>query len=182
MSSKFFKSLLVFNRSQNKAPNFILVYLLISMLWHNQFFITLILSNGGLSERLSAAAAENVHQYILVLFFTLLFFTLRLSYLYFANKTNEFVEKDEPIEDKIGSDQAFSENKDVIRLLDLLEETKAKLAKVKALEVQAQSDKTAAISQRLAVQAELDIAMADIAILSKANEDLRAKINELQAA
>ena len=105
-----------------------------------------------------------------------------MSYLYFANKTNEFVEKDEPIEDKIGSDQAFSENKDVIRLLDLLEETKAKLAKVKALEVQAQSDKTAAISQRLAVQAELDIAMADIAILSKANEDLRAKINELQAA
>ncbi len=156
MFSTFLKSVLVFNRSQNKAPNIILVYLLLSLLWHQQFFISLIQQQGDFSERLSAALAQHNHQYIVVLFLTFLFFSLRLIYLYFANKTNEFIEADEPIENKIGSDQIFSENKDVVRLLDLLEETKANLAKVKETESQAQSDKTAAISERLAAESELD--------------------------
>ena len=182
MFSTFFKSVLVFNRSQNKAPNFIAVYLFISLLWHHQFFISLLQQQGGFNDRLNTALAQNNHQYIAVLFLTLLFFALRLAYLYFANKTNEFVEADEPIEDKIGSDQIFAENKDVVRLLDLLEETKTKLAKVKASEAQAQADKTAAISQRLAVQAELEQAMADVAILSQSNEELRAKLSEVQTA
>ena len=182
MSSKFLKSILVFNRSQNKAPNFILIYLLISLFWHNQFFISLMLQKGGFSERLNTALSENTHQYIAVLFLTVLFFSLRLTYLYFASKTNEFIEADAPIEKKIGGDQIFTENKDVVRLLDLLEETKVKLARVKESEAQAQSDKTAAISERLALQAELDLAMADIAILTKSNEELKTKLNEFQTA
>lgn len=175
MFSKFLKSILVFNRSQNQAPNFILVYFLISLAWHYQFFITFVGSNGDFSHRLNAAVTESSFQYGLVFFFTLLFFIVRLLMLYSVKKTDQYIEADEPIEAKIGSDQVFTENKDVVRLLALLEETKAQLAKVKIREAKAQADKTATISKMLAVQAELDIAQADIAILSKSNEDLRTK-------
>jgi ribosomal protein L29 len=65
-----------------------------------------------------------------------------------------------------------------VRLLALLDETKAELAKVKVREVTAQKDKTATISKMLAAQAELDIALADITILSKSNEELRSKLSE----
>ena len=178
MFSKFLKSVLIFNRSQNQAPNFILVYVLISLVWHRQFLITFVVNNGDFSHRLSAALAVTSFQYGIVLFFAVLFFMLRLSFLYFVNKTDQFIESDKPIDAKIGSDQVFTENKDVVRLLTLLEESKAQLAKVKGREATAQADKTATISKILAVQAELDIALADIAILSKSNEELRAKLNE----
>lgn len=182
MFSNYLKSVLVFSRSQNKAPNFIVIYLLISLVWHNAFFITLVLSDGGISERLSAALAENRHQYITVLMLTFLFFALRLLLLFLLNKTDEFVEDDEPIEAKIASDQVFSKNNDVVRLLDLLEETKKQLAKVKASEAQAKADKTEAINQQLTLQAELDMTLADITILAKSNEDLRIKLSESQTA
>ena len=182
MFSTFIKSVLVFNRAQNKAPNFILVYLVISLAWHNQFFITFFASHGAFAERFSAALAETPHQYVVVLFFTLLFFILRLTLLYFANKTDQFIDEDQPIEDKIGSDQIFTENKDALRLLALLEESKAQLVKVKERETIAQKDKTATINKMLAVQADLDIALADIAILGRSNEELRASLNKYKAA
>lgn len=182
MSSTFLKSILIFNRAQNKAPNFILVYILISLAWHNQFFTTFLISDGSFSNKLSAALSDNTHQYIAVLFSTFLFFALRLSYLYFMNKTNDFVEKDEPIESKIGSDQVFENNKDVARIMVLLEETKAKLSKAKEREAQTQIEKDISIRQVLSIQAELDLALVDITILSKANDELKSKLNEHEAA
>lgn len=178
MFSDFLKSVLVFNRSQNKAPNFFLVYLIIWLVWHGQFFISLITSNGAIDERLQSALEATNHQYIAVFFVTLLFFGVRLAYLYFANKTNDFIEKDKPIEEKIGSDQLFKENKDVVRLLELLEETKMQLAEVKEREKKAKAEKLAAVNQMLAVKNELDLALADIEILNKANNDLTAKLRE----
>jgi hypothetical protein len=65
-----------------------------------------------------------------------LFFTLRLSMLYLLNKTDQFIEADEPMKVNLGSDQIVKENKAVVRLLALLAETKAQLAKVKACEFQ----------------------------------------------
>jgi len=178
MFSKLLKSILVFNREQNKAPNILLVYILISLAWHHQIFLTFVLSHGDFAERLSAALTGNSHQYIIVLLLTLLFFILRLSLLYFFNKTDQFIEADVPIEAKIGNDQLFAENKDALRLLALLDETKAQLAKAKEREALAQADKTKTISKMLSVQAELDLALADIAILSKSNEGLSAKLTE----
>jgi hypothetical protein len=178
MFSSFLKSILVFNRSQNQAPNFILVYALIALAWHNQFFITLVVFSGSFSEKLAEALTEHSFQYGAVLCLTILFFILRLAFLYLVNKTDNFIEADEPIEAKIGNDQVFTENKDVVRLLALLEDTKAELAKVKARETAAQTDKNATINKMLAVQAELEIALADIAILSQSNEALRAKLAE----
>ena len=66
----------------------------------------------------------------------------------------------------------------MVRLLALLEDTKAELAKVKVRETAAQTDKHATINKLLAVQDELEIALADIAILSQSNEELRAKLAE----
>ena len=83
-----------------------------------------------------------------------------------------------PIEAKLGSDQLFTENKDVVRLMDLLEQTKEKLAKSKLREAQAQTDKTTTINKMLALQDELDLALADIAILNKTNKELTTKLND----
>lgn len=178
MSSKYVKSVLVFNRAQNKAPNFILVYLLISLVWHHQFFITFFVSQGSFSEKLTTALSENTHHYITVFVCTILFFILRLIALYVLNKTDGFIEEDESIEDKIGNDNAFKDDNDVVRLLALLEETKAQLSKVKEREALANTEKKTAIGQALSIQAELDLALADITILGKSNDDLKAKLNE----
>lgn len=178
MFTKFIKSVLIFNQAQSKAPNFILIYFLISITWHNQVFMTFITSQGSLTERFSTALSQSTHQYIVVLMLTLLFFSMRLLYLYFVNKTEQLIEQDEPIEAKLGSDQLFTENKDVVRLMDLLEETKEKLAKSKAREAQTQTDKTITINKMLALQDELDLALADIAILNKANKELTTKLND----
>ncbi|MGB1262080.1 MAG: hypothetical protein ACPG52_04130 [Cognaticolwellia sp.] len=180
MFFKYLKSVLVFNRAQNKAPNFVLVYLLISLIWHHEFFISLILNNGTFADKFTTAMSDNSHQYFAVLVVTSLFFLMRLSYLYFANKADMFIEEDEPIEDKIGRDQLFAENKDVARLLAHLEETKAKLSQVREREAQAQADKTATISKMLAVQAELELAQADITMLRKANQDLTAHLHSCE--
>lgn len=181
MFSTYLKSVLIFNRSQNKAPNVILVYLLISLAWHHKFFTDFFIHTGSFAEKLNYVLLENNHQYFVVLCFTLLFFILRLSYLYFANKTDQFIDADEPIETKIGSDQLFTENKDVIRLVALLDETKAQLAQAKEAEALARTDKTIAIGQVLSIQAELDLALADIAILSASNQELRSQFNEVAA-
>ncbi len=178
MFTKFIKSVLIFNQAQSKAPNFILIYFLISIAWHNQVFMTFITNQGSLTERFSTALSQNTHQYIVVLMLTLLFFSMRLLYLYFVNKTEQLIEQDEPIEAKLGSDQLFTENKDVVRLMELLKETKEKLAKSKAREAQAQTDKTTTINKMLALQDELDLALADIAILNKANKELTTKLND----
>lgn len=182
MFSKYLKAILVFNRSQNKAPNFVLVYLIIWLVWHNNFFVLLALSKGDIWNRLLSALLVSEHQYISVLFLTLSFFIFRLSCLYFLNKTNTFIEEEESIEYKIGSDQSFQKNKDIVRLLDLLEEAKSKLIKAKEAEALAKLDKTATISQCLSIKSELEIAMADIAILVKSNEELKSELKKLIAA
>jgi hypothetical protein len=60
----------------------------------------------------------------------------------------------------------------------LLEETKAKLSKAKERQAQTQIEKDISIRQVLSIQAELDLALVDITILSKANNELKAKLNE----
>ena len=75
--------------------------------------------------------------------------------------------------------QLFTENKDVIRLVALLDETKAQLAQAKEAEALARTDKTIAIGQVLSIQAELDLALADIAILSASNQELRSQFSEV---
>ncbi|MFT6918538.1 MAG: hypothetical protein ACJA2G_001157 [Cognaticolwellia sp.] len=49
-----------------------------------------------------------------------LFFTLRLSMLYLLNKTDQFIEADQPMKVNLGSEQIVKENKDVVRLVAML--------------------------------------------------------------
>lgn len=170
------KNLVRFHRSQPQAPNFVLVYALIWLVWHHQFFITFFTASGGLNTKLSAALNSIEHQYLLILLFTVLFFALRLVYLYFAGKANEIAEEDEPIENKLGHDQVFTENKDVLRLLALLEETKEQLALAKTKEAQLMQEKTAAINKTLAMQSELDEVKADLAIMTQQYLTIKEKL------
>jgi hypothetical protein len=49
-----------------------------------------------------------------------LFFTLRLSMLYLLNKTDQFIEVDQPMKVNLGSEQIVKKNKDVVRLVAML--------------------------------------------------------------
>ncbi|WP_206486481.1 hypothetical protein [Thalassotalea sp. G2M2-11] len=178
MFKKYVKPILLFNRSQAKAPNIILVYLLIWLLWHHRFFIDLFISQASVSERLHLALANNEHQYMMVLLLTGTFYGLRLLYLYFSQKADEIIEEDEPIESKIQNDQLFKENKDVIRLLELLEETKNKLAATRASEAQMKTEKIAAINRVRALQNELEEVKADLDIMVNSNAELTAKLKQ----
>ncbi|WP_448213834.1 hypothetical protein [Colwellia sp. MEBiC06753] len=181
MFTKYIKPVLVFNRSQHKAPNFLLVYCLIWLLWHSQFLVTLITTSGGISAKYSAALNGTEHQYLVVFFLTCAFFIARLTWLYFSDKADKIIEQDEPIEQKIGSDQIFTENKDVVRLLDLLEQTKASLAKVKESEAQAKLEKNEALARVRSLEAELEEVSADLAILTEAHQALTAKVTQTGA-
>lgn len=177
MLSNFVKSILTFNRSQTKAPNFILVYSLITIIWHSEVLLAFALAHGGFVERASSALAESSLQYLWVLWFSVLFYVVRLSWLYFINKADQFIDQDEVIEAKVGSDQIFKENKDVVRLLALLDENKTKLENAKSREAASQHKSTETINKMLSMQVELDLALADIAILTKSNAELKAQIN-----
>ncbi|WP_286232844.1 hypothetical protein [Thalassotalea sediminis] len=176
MLKPYIKNIISFYRAQPKAPNFLLVYALIWLALHNQFFVTFISASGGVNNKLNAAIASIEHQYLLSLLLTVLFFALRLSYLYFVGKANEIADEGEPIEDKLGRDQVFTENKDVMRLLTLLDETKAKLAIANKKETELMEDKLAAIQKSRVLQSELDEVKADLAIMTQQYLTLKEKL------
>ncbi|MDO6428282.1 hypothetical protein Q4489_14775 [Thalassotalea sp. 1_MG-2023] len=176
MFTQYIKSILSFHRAQPKAPNFFLVYALIWLALHNQFFVTFISTSGSLNSKISAATASIEHQYLLSLLFTITFFALRLTYLYFVTKANEIADEDAPIEDKLGHDQVFTENKDVMRLVVLLDETKAKLASANKKETELLEEKQAVIQKSRELQTELEEVKADLAIMTQQNEVLKSEL------
>ncbi|WP_286269260.1 hypothetical protein [Thalassotalea hakodatensis] len=173
MFQSFLKNVVLFHRAQPKAPNFLLVYAIIWLICHHQFFISLFTSSGSFSSKINTAITETDHQYILTLLLTGLFFIARLVYFYLAQKANALIEEEGVVENKLGHDQVFTENKDVIRLIALLEESKEKLALAKTKEIQLQQEKTVAINTSCALQAELDEVNADLIVITQQYEQLK---------
>ncbi|WP_448568262.1 hypothetical protein [Thalassotalea ganghwensis] len=176
INRKLLKSFLDFSQQQKPAPSFVLIYLTTWLVWHNQLFSAFFLTPGNGIERLMAAyhSIEN-NQYVLVLFLTTLFLTIRLGYNYIVYKSHQVVMSVDEDELMIRGDQLAKENEDVKALMQTLERTKAKLEKVKLSEEQAQQEKKEAIAKMLNYQVQLEEAQADLAILQASIQDENTK-------
>ena len=169
INRKLLKSFLDFSQQQKPAPSFVIIYVVTWLVWHNQIFSAFFLTSGNGIERLMAAyhAIDN-HQYIFVLFLTILFLTIRLGYNYIVYKSHQVVMSLDEDELMIRGDQLAKENEDVKALMQTLERTKAKLEQMREQEQKAQQDKKEAIAKMLAYQAQLEEVKADLAIYQSA--------------
>ncbi|AQS39635.1 hypothetical protein Sps_04550 [Shewanella psychrophila] len=177
MSVKIIKSVLVFNENQKIAPRFLLTYVLIWLFWHNQLFTTFFTSDGDFLARANAALASVAdNQYILVFFFTCLFFGVRIGYHFLKEKADDLMEEGKSTETEVGSDQGIAKSADIQRLMTMISELKVKLANSKEKEEKVIKEKNTTISKLLSLQAELDDMKADNTLLEKANARLKAQL------
>ena len=177
MSAKIIKSVLIFNENQKIAPRFLLTYVLIWLFWHNQLLTTFFTSDGDVLVRGNAALASITdNHYILVFFFTCLFFGLRIGYHFLKQKADDLMEEGKSIETEVGSDQGIAKTEDIQRLMTMISELKVKLANSKEKEEKAIKEKNASISKLLSLQTELDDIQADNALLEKSNAALKVQL------
>ncbi|WP_076410525.1 hypothetical protein [Shewanella sp. UCD-KL12] len=177
MFTKTLKSLKAFNESESLAPRFVLTYIVIWSLWHSQIFTSFILTSGDFITRFDAALISlESNQFILVFFFTCLFFSGRIGYFILKNKADELLEKESEVDLQGGSDQRFAKADDVQRLMTMISTLKEKLALTQEREDKANNERKLAISKQLKLQAEIDDMAADIALLNRANEELKARL------
>ncbi|ABV38229.1 hypothetical protein Ssed_3625 [Shewanella sediminis HAW-EB3] len=179
MSIKALKAVVHFNENQRIAPRFILTYLLIWFIWHNQLFTSFFTTSGDLLTRADAALASVAdNHYLIVLAITCFFYMARLGYYFLKNKTHALLEEDDIAELKVGSDQRFAKNEDIERLLSMVTDLKTQLAATKEREQKANADKNLVIKKFLALRTELDEVKAENALLTKSNKVLKARLAE----
>ncbi len=177
MFTKVLKSIMAFNESERLAPRFILTYLVIWCLWHSQLFTTFLMTTGDFVTRFDAASASlDSNQFILVFFLTCLFFGGRIGYFVLKYKADELLEKESEADLQGGSDQRFAKADDVQRLMTMISTLKEKLALAQEREDKANNERKLAISKQLKLQTEIDDMTADIALLNRANEELKVRL------
>jgi|GEM_PF-1988696 len=179
MSTKILKAVLAFNENQRIAPRFLLTYLLIWSVWHNQLFTSFFTTNGDLLTKAAAALASVANNHYFVVFaITCLFYMARIGYYFLKNKTQALLEEDDITELKVGSDQRVAKNEDIDRLLSMVSDLKTQLAATKEREQKAMSEKNVVIKKFMAVRAELDEVTAENILLNKSNKALKARLAE----
>jgi len=179
MSIKTLKAVVKFNENQRIAPNFILAYILIWFVWHNQLFTTFFTTSGDpLARSTAALASVTNNHYLIVLAITCFFYMARLGYYFLKNKTQALLEDDDIAELEVGSDQRFEKNADIERLMSMISDLKAQLAATKEREQKATADKNLVIKKFLAQRTELDEVMAENALLTNSNKVLKARLTE----
>ncbi|RTR29765.1 hypothetical protein [Shewanella atlantica] len=179
MSVKILKAVVKFNENQRIAPRFILTYLLIWFIWHNQLFTTFFSTSGDLLTRSTAAlSAVTDNHYLIVLAITCLFYSARVGYYFLKNKTHALLEEDDIAELKVGSDQRFTKNEDIERLMSMVTDLKTQVVATKEREQKANADKNLVIKKFLAIREELDEVKAENALLTKSNKALKTRLAE----
>ncbi len=179
MSIKTVKAVLAFNENQRIAPRFILTYLLIWLVFHNQLFTTFLTTNGDPLTRATAALSSVAdNQYLVVLAITCFFYMARLGYYFLKNKTDALLAGDDIVELKVGSDQRVAKNEDIERLLSMVTDLKSQLAATKEREQKANGEKNLVIKKFLALRTELDEVTAENILLNKSNKALKTRLVE----
>lgn len=179
MSIKALKAVVKFNENQRIAPRFILTYLLTWFIWHNQLFTTFFTTSGDPLTRGTAALASVAdNHYLIVLAITCFLYMARLGYYFLKNKTHALLEEDDIAELKVGSDQRFTKNEDIERLMSMVTDLKTQLAATKEREQKANDDKNLVIKKFLGIREELDEVKAENALLTKSNKALKARLAE----
>jgi len=179
MSIKTLKAVVKFNENQRIAPRFILTYLVIWFVWHNQLFTSFFTTSGDFLTRANVALASVTdNHYLIVLAITCFFYMARLGYYFLKNKTQALLEEDDIAEIEVGSDQRFAKSEDIDRLMSMITDLKTQLAATKEREQKTNADKNLLIKKFLALRTELDEVTAENILLNKSNKALKARLVE----
>jgi len=179
MSIKTLKAVVKFNENQRIAPRFILTYLVIWFVWHNQLFTSFFTTSGDFLTRANVALASVTdNHYLIVLAITCFFYMARLGYYFLKNKTQALLEEDDIAEIEVGIDQRFAKSEDIDRLMSMITDLKTQLAVTKERDQKANADKNLLIKKFLALREELDEVKAENALLTKSNKTLKARLSD----
>ena len=168
------KSLLRIILNLKPSFRFIMSYIVIWFLWHNEFIISLVMTDGGLDVRLQTAfESVSSNQYIFVLFLTIM---LTLIIYGFDYLTQVLADDDNSHEFRLlqNGNSAKNENEmDIKQLIATLESVQLKLTESLEREKQYKQDKTASMSNMIQLQNQLDELTADNIILNEENNKLK---------
>jgi len=179
MSIKTLKAVVKFNENQRIAPRFILTYLVIWFVWHNQLFTSFFTTSGDFLTRANVALASVTdNHYLIVLAITCFFYMARLGYYFLKNKTQALLEEDDIAEIEVGIDQRFAKSEDIDRLMSMITDLKTQLAVTKERDQKANADKNLLIKKFMALREELDEVKAENALLTKSNKTLKARLSD----
>ena len=167
LNKKTLKSLLVFTENQRPAPGFIIIYLGTWLAWHNQMLTAFLSAHGGFSAKFNAAlSALTENQYMVVFWLTCVLFLIRLFYNFVRFKSAQFLNNSDQDFVDNNDKQAAESNQDIANLMATLESVQKQLAASREREKKALAERNEQLRKFLGVQAELDEARADIAILN----------------
>jgi hypothetical protein len=167
MLTKLLKSFLAIVENPKSLPNFIGLYLITWLFWHNQLIIEFFNAQGTITARLSTAiTAIESFQYLAVFLLTILLFILRIGFDAFISSSRKYVNKKEQENDQDG----LQNDKDIERLLATLEETREQLKASKDREKRLKQTNNENINKLLKLQAKLDEVNADKQLLMQINQ------------
>jgi len=162
------KSLLRIILNLKPSFRFLMSYIAIWFLWHNEFIISLVMTDGGLDVRLQTAfESVSSNQYIFVLFLTIM---LTLIIYGFDFLTQVLADDDNSDEFTLlqNGNSAKNENEmDIKQLMATLESVQLKLTESLEREKQYKQDKTTSMSNMIQLQNQLDELTADNIILNE---------------
>ncbi len=162
----------------NLKPSFrfLITYIVIWFVWHNEFIISLVMTSGGLNVRLQTAfESVSSNQYLVVLFLTIM---LTLIIYGFDYLTQVLADDDNSGEFTLlqNGNSAKDENEvNIKQLMTTLESVQLKLAESLEREKQYKQEKTASMSNMIQLQNQLDELTADNIILNEENNKLKLK-------
>ncbi|MBU2924352.1 hypothetical protein Q4530_00500 [Colwellia sp. 1_MG-2023] len=155
--------------------HFLMSYIVIWFVWHNEFISSLVMTNGGLYVRLqSALDSVSANQYIVVLFLTIM---LTLIIYRFDYLTQILADDDNSEEFTLlqNSNSAKHDNDvNIKKLMVTLESAQLKLSESLEREKQYKQEKIATTSKVIQLQSQLEELMADNIILNEENNKLKA--------
>ena len=164
MLTKLLRSFLSVAENPRSIPNFIGVYFLLWLIWHNQFLFSFGTATGGMAERFSLATETNGElQFLSVFFVTLLLFVLYTCFQFFIKYSREHVDKmDREENSPLGE---LEKNADMEQLVLMLETLQQELKVSKGNESKAKTEVKNIMAKLIEVQTTLDETTADFEIL-----------------
>ena len=169
MYNQLLKIFLDITDNPSAIVKFILVYCLVWLLWHNHLLLTLMISSGGVIDRVhQALTSVEKYQPFSVFTFTVFLYLVRIFFQYFVNLSRAHIDKQEQAENS-----PFSVDSDVEQLLETLDAYREKLAASEEREKFAKQESKDSIHKVLLLQGQLEESIAD-------NQILEAKIKKLE--
>ena len=178
MLSNKTKSLLKIILNIKPSLRFLMSYIVIWLVWHNELILSFLMADGDFFFRSqSAVNAVTSNQYLVVLLLTIVLTLIRYGFDSLAQVLADDDNHEEFTLLQNGKSAKTENETDIKQLLATLDGVQVKLADALAREKQAKKEKTETIGNIFQLQTKLDELSADIIILTKENDKLKAAMN-----